>query len=249
MRVEKKINGYSLEICASSSYSAQVADSCGATRIELCQSLELGGTTPSYGLIKSILEKTKLGVYVLIRPRSGDFVYSKDELDEMKADIELCKNLGCSGVVIGALDKYGNVDVKKMGELISVAGSMTVVFHRAFDRCREPLENLQKIIDLGCKRVLTSGLKSTAYQGMDVIKELVDFSDGRIEIMPGAGVNEKNITELMHFTGAESVHSSAKVLSKSSMEYENPYFSEMNEDIIESDIKVVNELINALKKL
>lgn len=249
MRKENTINGYSLEICANSIASAKAADVGGATRIELCQSLELGGTTPSYGLIKSVMQHTNLGVYVLIRPRTGDFVYSVAELDEIRYDIELCQDLGCNGVVIGVLDVNGNVDMKSMESLVRIASDMQIVFHRAFDRCQDPFTSLEQIIQLGCQRILTSGLQSNAFEGRDLLRQLIDTAGSRLEIMPGAGVNTANIENILSHTGAKAIHSSAKKTLKSTMKYENPYFSEMNEDLWMTDQVVVEELVHILKKL
>lgn len=249
MRKENTINGYSLEICANSIASAKAADVGGATRIELCQSLELGGTTPSYGLIKSVMQHTNLGVYVLIRPRTGDFVYSSSELDEIRYDIALCQDLGCNGVVVGALDIEGHVDMDNMESLMRVAPDMQFIFHRAFDRCRDPFASLEQIIQLGCTRILTSGLRASAFEGRELLRELVDRAEGRIEIMPGAGVNTANIEEILNYTGAKAIHSSAKKILKSTMKYENPNFSEMNEDLWMTDQVIVEELVHILKKL
>lgn len=249
MRRENIINGYSLEICANSFVSAKAADLAGASRVELCQSLELGGTTPSYGLIKNVLEHTRLGVYTLIRPRTGDFVYNSSELDEIRYDIALCQDLGCDGVVIGVLDNEGRVDMKSMESLMRVAPDMPVVFHRAFDRCRDPFASLEQIIQLGCKRILTSGLHANAFEGRELLRELVDRAAGRIEIMPGAGVNTTNIKEILLSTGAKAIHSSAKKTVKSNMQFENPSFSEMNEDLWMTDQGIVEELVHILKKL
>lgn len=248
-RIEKKINGYELEICANSFFSAQAADRGGATRIELCQSLELGGTTPSYGLIKSVLKETQLGVYVLIRPRGGDFVFSEPEINEMIYDIELCKDMGASGVVVGALNPSGEVDKQVMSRFLQVTGNMKMVFHRAFDRCRDPYTSMEQIIDLGCVRVLTSGLQDTAFKGRTLLKDLIDKYGDKIEIMPGAGVNSENIKDILLQSGAKSIHSSAKIKVPTQMEYENPNFSEMNEDEIRSSQEDIEQLAALLKKL
>lgn len=248
-RRENKINGFALEICANSVSSAKAAEQGGATRIELCQSLELGGTTPSWGLLKNVLHETELGVHVLIRPRTGDFVYHADEVKEMIDDITQCKDLGASGVVIGALTTEGEVDIAIMEDLVKATGDMKLVFHRAFDRCKDPLSSVQQIIDLGFDRILTSGQESSAYAGRNLLKELVDGFGQEIEIMPGAGVNEENIEQIILSTGARSVHSSAKVIYPSAMVYENPNFSEMNEPEIRSDKEKVREMVEILKKL
>lgn len=248
-RREYKINGFGLEICANSIASAKAAEQGGATRIELCQSLELGGTTPSWGLLKNVLHETELGVHVLIRPRTGGFVYSPDEVKEMIDDIKQCKDLGASGVVVGALTVEGEVDTTVMKDLIKAAEGMTLVFHRAFDRCKDPLHSVRDIIDLGFDRILTSGQESSAYKGRELLKKLVDEFGKDIEIMPGAGVNEENLEQIIGSTGVRSIHSSAKAIYPSSMVYENPNFSEMNEPEIRSNEEKVRELVEILKKL
>ncbi|HLQ98835.1 MAG TPA: copper homeostasis protein CutC [Sphingobacterium sp.] len=249
-RIERKINEYELEICANSFCSAQAADRGGATRIELCQSLELGGTTPSYGLIKSVLKETQFGVYVLIRPRGGDFVFSDSEINEMIYDIELCKDMGASGVVVGALKPSGEIDKQVMNRFLKVTGNnMKMVFHRAFDRCRDPYTSMEQIIDLGCVRVLTSGLQDTAFKGRALLKRLIDKYGEEIEIMPGAGVNSGNVKDILLDSGAKSIHSSAKIELPTQMKYENPNFSEMNEDKIRSSQERIEQLVALLKKL
>ncbi|WP_293934763.1 copper homeostasis protein CutC [Sphingobacterium sp. UBA6645] len=247
--IEKSINGIHLEICANSLSSAKEAQLGGASRVELCQNLENGGTTPSYGQIKLVREALEIGVHVLIRPRAGDFLYSDDEFAEIKEDILYCKEAGCDGVVIGILTKDGGVDKVRMKELVDLAKPMCVVFHRAFDRCAEPLKSLEDIIELGCDRILTSGLKNSAWEGRELIKALVDKADGRIEIMPGAGVDESNVKAIIEFTGVRSVHSSAKVLEASKMVYNQTNVKGMDEDVISSSSERVAQIIEQIKSL
>jgi len=246
--MEKEINGYKLEICANSFYSAKQAQSAGASRIELCQNLENGGTTPSFGLIKLTRETLDIAVHVLIRPRSGDFVYNEEEFEEMKEDILICKSLNCNGVVLGILLPSGDVDKVRMQELVDLARPMEVVFHRAFDRCRDPKEALEDIIELGCNRILTSGQKNSAEDGIELIRELVEQAAGRIEIMPGAGVTFSNVKTILEKTGAKSVHASAKITQKSTMTFHNPALVGMDEDIFYSDEKKVAEIIEQIKR-
>lgn len=247
--IEKSINGIHLEICANSLSSAKEAQLGGASRVELCQNLENGGTTPSYGQIKLVREALEIGVHVLIRPRAGDFLYSDDEFAEIKEDILYCKEAGCDGVVIGILTKDGGVDKVRMQVLVDLAKPMCVVFHRAFDRCAEPLKSLEDIIELGCDRILTSGLKNSAWEGRELIKALVDKADGRIEIMPGAGIDESNVKAIIEFTGVRSVHSSAKVLEASKMVYNQTNVKGMDEDVISSSSERVAQIIEQIKSL
>ena len=246
---EVRINGVQLEICSNSIYSAKQAQAGGASRVELCQNLENGGTTPSYGQIRLTREALHIGVHVLIRPRSGDFLYTEDEFQEIVEDIRYCKEIGCDGVVIGILKKDGSVDKERMKILVEEAKPMCIVFHRAFDRCRDPKQALEDIIELGCDRILTSGLQNTAWQGRELLKELVEQAAGRIEIMPGSGVDASNVKDLLEFTKASSVHSSAKVVVKSKMEYRSESVTGMDEDEIFSSKEKVEQIVEQLKSL
>ena len=199
-----------LEICAGSLASAQAAQAGGAHRIELCQNLEQGGITPSYGLIQAVRAQLQIPVFVLIRPRPGGFVYDADELAIMRADIEMCRQLGCAGVVLGTLDAAGRVDMAACRSLMEVAGNLDVTFHRAFDACRNQAEALEDVIALGCQRLLTSGGQPTAEAGQSQLTALVQQAAGRIAIMPGAGVSVANIRTLASQTGAREFHTSAK---------------------------------------
>jgi len=247
--MEKEINGIKLEICANSIYSAEQAQAAGASRVELCQNLENGGTTPSYGQIKTTRDLLHIGVHVLIRPRAGDFLYNDQEYEEIKTDIQLCKELKCDGVVIGILDAAGQVDVSRMKELVKLAKPMTVVFHRAFDRCADPYKALEDIISLGCDRILTSGQKNTAEEGRALLRDLVELANGRIEIMPGSGVHAQNVMDILKYTQARSIHASAKTSVASEMLYHNDNLKGMDEDVIFSDRRKVEEIIEQIKSL
>jgi copper homeostasis protein len=199
-----------LEICAASLPSAVAAQAGGAHRIELCQNLEQGGITPSYGLIRQVLAEVSLPVFVLIRPRPGGFVYSAAELAIMRADIALCHDLGCAGVVLGALDTAGHVALAECQSLIEQAGPLRVTFHRAFDACANQSQALEDIISLGCQRILTSGGQPSAEAGQAQLAALVAQAAGRIQIMPGAGITAGNVQALAARTGAQEFHASAK---------------------------------------
>jgi copper homeostasis protein len=213
-----------LEVCANSVHSALAAQQGGAIRIELCDNLREGGTTPSYGQIKIVRELLKIQFYVLIRPRNGDFIYSDLEFEVMKLDIETCIEKGCDGIVIGILKADGSVDKERCAQLIKIAkaGGLGVTFHRAFDMCRDYFEALEDIIELGCDRILTSGGKSTAMEGASTIARLVSMAKGRIGIMPGSGINEYNIADLVRYSGTTEFHSSARSRIESEMQYRNP---------------------------
>lgn len=199
-----------LEICAGSVESAIAARDGGAQRIELCAALEVGGVTPSAGLIAEARKIEGVVLNVIIRPRGGDFLYNEYEAACMEQDIRTCKQLGVDGVVIGALTADGDIDTTLCKRLIAAADGMSVTFHRAFDMCRDPRKALEELISLGCDRVLTSGQAATAEAGVPLLKELVEQADGRIIIMPGCGVNRGNVASILESTGANEIHASAR---------------------------------------
>lgn len=213
---------YKLEICANSVTSCLEAQKGGAYRVELCAGIPEGGTTPSYGDIALARELLSIKLNVIIRPRGGDFLYSPLEHRIMLKDIEAARELGVDGVVIGCLTAEGEVDMPRNKELIDAAGSMSVTFHRAFDMCRDPFDSLEKIIALGCDRILTSGQVPKAEQGIPLLKELVDKAGERIIIMPGSGINERNIAKIAQESGAREFHLSAREAIESGMTYRNP---------------------------
>ena len=218
----------SIEVCAASVQSALNAQEGGAVRIELCSSLELGGITPSISTIQMARELLDIDVFVLIRPRPGDFCYSDLEFEIIKEDILACKNLvnknsdkKINGVVVGILKKDGQIDVERTKTLVELAAPMQVTFHRAFDRAVDPFLSLEKIIETGAHRILTSGQHANAFEGRFLLRELVEKANGRIGIMPGAGVNLGNISELAITTNAKEFHLSGKSIVKSAMIFEN----------------------------
>jgi copper homeostasis protein len=212
-----------LEVCANSVTSALAAQQGGATRVELCDNLREGGTTPSCGQIKTVRQLLSIEVYVLIRPRSGDFIYSDIEFEVMELDIKTCIEKGCDGIVIGILNADGTIDKQRCTQLVELAHSagLKVTFHRAFDVCRDYFEALEDIIEIGCDRILTSGGKSTAMEGANTIARLVSLAKGRIQIMPGSGINEYNIADLVRYSGATEFHASARSRVDSKMVYRN----------------------------
>ena len=198
-----------LEVCCADLQSVRAAKEGGAHRVELCQALGLDGLTPSAGMIESAVDMG-IPVQVLIRPREGDFVYSKDEVLCMQRDIRVAKQLGANGVVIGALKPDGSIDEETIRCLVGEAEGLSITFHRAFDVCKQPEEALEQIISLGCHRLLTSGQAPTAEQGIPLLKRLVEQSSGRIIIMPGAGVNPQNAHCILSETGAHEIHGSLR---------------------------------------
>jgi copper homeostasis protein len=210
---------YKIEICASNIQSALAAGEGGADRIELVDNLFEGGTTPSFATIKTVMEKLRIGVMVMIRPRGGDFCYSDLEFGIMKQDIEVCKDLGVNGVVFGILHRDGTVDVKRTRELVDLARPMEVTFHRAFDVTPDPFMALESIIDSGVHRMLTAGQKNTVPEGLGLIREVVDRAGDRIVIMPGSGIRESNIRSIRDTTGAREFHLTAREPVESVMTY------------------------------
>ncbi|MBS7290374.1 MAG: copper homeostasis protein CutC [Bacteroidales bacterium] len=200
---------YFREACCPSAEAAGIAAKNGASRVELCESLEIGGVTPSQKMMEQVLkENPGLCVNVLVRPRGGDFIFSEDEIQTMLKDIRLCKSLGVNGVVIGALRPDGGVDMACMRRLIEEARPLSITFHRAFDECSDVRDCLEDVIALGCDRLLTSGHEKNALEGRFTIAELVKQAAGRIIIMAGCGVRPSNINIIAESTKAEEYHSS-----------------------------------------
>lgn len=211
-----------LEIVANSVASALAAQEGGADRIELCENLGEGGCTPSYGTIATARERLRIPLYVLIRPRAGDFVYAEVERETMMRDIEACVRLGCDGVVIGALDTAGDVDIATCRELIAVAGTTGITFHRALDCARDRSAALESAIALGCERVLTSGGAADALEGAGGIAVLARQAGPRIGVMAGAGIRAGNVRALASLTGVTQFHASARSMRGSIAQGMNP---------------------------
>jgi len=235
-----------LEVAANSLASALAAQAGGAGRIELCTALELGGLTPSHGEIALVRERVALPLYVLIRPRAGDFLYSELELETMRRDVEACAALGCDGVVLGVLDADGNVDMVHCRALMDGAGRMGVTFHRAFDLARDQARALEDVIALGAERVLTSGGAASAPQGASRLRELVVQAGGRIVVMPGAGITPANAAGLAEATGAVEFHASAKRAHASRMGHVRGDALGMGDGEVRSDADEVRALMRAL---
>jgi copper homeostasis protein len=210
-----------LEICVDSVESAIRAQEGGAQRVELCDNLMEGGTTPSAGAIELARKHLTIALNVIIRPRGGDFYYSAIEYEIMRRDIEVAKQLGADGIVIGLLNPNGTIDKKRTKALIDLARPMSVTFHRAFDMTRDPFAALETLIELGADRVLTTGQEATVVEGMELIAELVQRAHQRIIVMPG-GAQEHNIARVVKTTGAQEFHMTAFSTVDSTMQYRNP---------------------------
>lgn len=234
-----------LEVIAFNIESCLIAQDNGADRIELCDNSNEGGTTPSYGLIKLARKHLKIPIFPIIRPRGGDFLYSQDEIEIIKADIEKCKEAGCNGVVFGVLHADGKINARTTKELVKLASPMEVTFHRAFDRTKDPYDAMEMIIDCGCKRILTSGLRPNVDHGKEILKSLNDKANNRIIIMPGSGLRSANMENIANFTGCVEFHSSARTIKKSEMNFVNEF---MNEDLDHAilDSLEVREMKNIL---
>jgi len=236
-----------LEIAANSLASAWAAQQGGASRVELCAALELGGVTPSSGTILRVRERLSIPLHVLVRPRGGDFVYSHDEHMTMLADIAHCAAAGCDGVVVGALNESGDVDVERCRELIAAAGGMLdLTFHRAIDVCRDPARALEEIIALGFHRVLSSGGAPSAVAGAANLRRMVEQASGRIAVMPGAGITAGNVAALLKETGAQEFHASAKRAQSSRMRHAPADALGMGGGEIRSEAGEVRRLADAL---
>ncbi|RIA89430.1 cutC copper transporter [Glomus cerebriforme] len=191
-----------------------------ASRVELCDNLIEGGTTPSSGMIAAVLERVKIPVMVMIRPRGGDFCYNEDEFRVMRLDIQHAKLLGAHGVVFGILNPDGSVDIDRVSKLVDFANPLKVTFHRAFDMTNDPFKALEDIISIGgIQRILTSGHDSTVLEGLDTIIKLVRQANGRITIMPGGGIRESNIERILSAIELKEMHVSASAVIPSVMEH------------------------------
>lgn len=212
---------YVFEVAVGSIESALIAQSAGANRIELCAGLAIGGITPSYGMIAIARERLDIPMNVIIRPRRGDFLYSDVEFDMMQRDIAYAKSLGVNGVVVGMLKADGTIDVDRVRVLIEQAKPLRVTFHRAFDMTVDPLQALDDLIALGVDTVLTSGQEASAEKGLSLITTLVKHAQGRVSIMPGAGIDPSNIRDIVTMSGANEFHFSGKGTVNSPMQYRN----------------------------
>ena len=249
---------YTLEICVDSVESAINAERGKATRLELCSNLIIGGTTPTKSLFEEVKKNVNIPINVLIRPRFGDFLYSDYEVNIIKNEIKMFKKLGVDGIVVGILTKNGEIDLDNMKKFIEVAQDIPITFHRAFDVCREPLKAFYQLQELGVQNILTSGQSQDCLRGKKLLKELVKISTknskNKTEILVGAGLNIKNIDEIVNFTGATNFHFSGKRIKQSSMEYRkenvNMGLKEFSEfEILETDQNLVREMADYLSKL
>jgi copper homeostasis protein len=195
-----------IEVCAANLAAAIAADKSGAERIELCQNIENGGTTPLHADIEYCIKNLKLKTNILVRPRTGNFVYSDAEFEIIKNDVLFCKNLGINAVVVGFLHDDFTVDIEKTADIVNLAHPMEVTFHRAFDICANWKSALEQIIQCGCTRILTSGQEHTAIEGAKTLQQIVKQACDRIIILAGSGITMENYRQLVKFTGVKEIH-------------------------------------------
>jgi copper homeostasis protein len=244
-----------VEACVNSVTSAIEAEKGGAHRVELCDNLYEGGTTPSAAAIQVTVQNIGIDLHVIIRPRGGDFLYSDFEFEVMKRDISFCKENGVKGVVLGILHENGSVDIERTSELVNAAAPMSVTFHRAFDMVNDPLQAIEDIISTGCHRILTSGLSNKAWDGRYMISNLVRAAHGRIIIMAGSGINNENAEMLVIFTGVKEIHTSARSTYPSKMKYhqKNIFMGGLTEIpeylISQTDSRKINLIIQSVSRL
>lgn len=245
-----------LEICANSVASAIVAQAGGAQRVELCDNINEGGTTPSFGAIQQARKELSIDLNIIIRPRGGDFLYSEREFEIMCNDIKIAKELGVDGIVCGCLLPNGSVDLVRTKQLVELSKPLKFTFHRAFDVTVDPFKSMEDIIECGCSRILTSGQQNKAIMGAELIKKLNIKANKRIIIMSGSGIDESNIEEIYHKTGAVEFHASLRKAVKSNMEYRKQGVSmgastiqnEFETLITDSErVKKTMEILNNLK--
>ncbi|XP_014281691.1 copper homeostasis protein cutC homolog isoform X2 [Halyomorpha halys] len=223
-----------MEVCIDNLESAINAERGGAIRLELCSALSDGGLTPSVGFLRIVKQKVKIPVFVMIRPRSGDFIYSEDEIEIMSEDMKILQENGADGFVFGITTSTGKIDIERCSKLMKLAGNHPVTFHRAFDTVKDPLESLEEIISLGFQRILTSGLQASASLGTSLLRQLIDVSKGRIIIMPGAGIKPDNLHFILKETNPVEFHGSAKAPKK---------------DYFISDENAVREMVTLFKSM
>ncbi|MBA4167038.1 MAG: copper homeostasis protein CutC [Chitinophagaceae bacterium] len=234
-----------LEVCAFTIQSCITAEKAGAARVELCDNPVEGGTTPSYGAIKQVRERISILLYPIIRPRSGNYYYSEEEYAILRKDIEICLELGCNGISVGAQTINAEIDTEMLKRIVEWAGPMGVTCNRVFDGTPDPFKALEDIISTGCERILTSGQKSAAPDAGALLGKLVKQAGDRIIIMPGAGVKSTNIKKLAEESGAKEFHSSARIIADNPLTYINSEVSDYGQVYV-VDEKEISSMIAEL---
>lgn len=210
-----------VEICLEDIESAIAAQQGGANRIELCDNLTVGGTTPSIGLISQTRKQLEIELQVIIRPRGGNFCYSDIEFNVMKEDIEAAKSVGVDGIVTGILNTDGTIDTSRTNSLVQIANPIPVTFHRAFDHTKDPFDSLELLVDIGVSRILSSGKAPSAIEGLSLLKQLQEKAKNRISIMAGGGINHENVQLIINQTQIQEIHAGS---SCTQPDYTKTYF-------------------------
>ena len=237
-----------LEVCAFNLQSSIIAEKVGAKRVELCENPADGGTTPSYGTIKQTREKIGISLYPIVRPRAGNYFFDDNEFAIIKQDILLCKELGCDGISTGISKLNGEIDTERLKRMVEWAYPMGVTCHRVFDATPDPVKALEDIITCGCERVLTSGQRPSAPEGINLLADLVQQANGRIIIMPGAGVRSSNIETLVNGTGATEYHTSARMKAPDPVTFRNPAILDATDWYIANE-EELRKIMEVLKKI
>lgn len=248
------MKNFKLEACVDSVESALAAAHGGANRLEICANLIIGGTTPSPHLFQEIKKHTSIRTHILIRPRFGDFCYTDYEFEIIKEEVKQFRELGADGIVIGILKPDGHLNIEQLKELKQLAGNMSMTLHRAFDVCVDPFQAMEQAIELGFDTILTSGQKNVCTEGTELLKQLVERSNGRIDIMVGSGVSANVIKEVYPLTKAKTYHMSGKITLDSAMQYRkngvNMGMNGMSEyEIWRTDEKNIKEAKQVLEQL
>ncbi len=237
-----------LEICCFNIQSAIIAEDSGANRVELCDNPVEGGTTPGFGTIKQVRDKIDIDLYPIIRPRAGNYFYDDDEFQIIKHDIDMCKQTRCDGISVGVQLISGEIDVSRMKRIVEWAYPLEVTCNRVFDAVPDPFKALEQLIDCGCGRILTSGQQTAAPQGAELLRRLVEQANGRIIIMPGAGVRSENIEELVQHTGASEYHTSARRLAENTVVFQNPLVADNGNVYVADEVEIKN-IIDRMSRL
>lgn len=236
-----------LEVCAFNIQSCLAAERAGANRVELCDNPVEGGTMPSYGTIRQVRERIAIDLYPIVRPRSGNYYYDKDEYQIIKYDIDMCRELGCNGISVGAQLVSGEIDKDWMKRIVEWAGPMGVTCNRAFDGTPDLFKALDDLMECGCERVLTSGGETAAPAAADILKKLVEQAGSRIIIMPGAGVKSSNLAALITQSGALQYHASARAVVANPLAYINTKINDYGSVYVSMESELA-KMVNILKE-
>ncbi len=238
-----------LEICIGDIDSAIIAAEAGADRLEVNSALSLGGLTPSYTMVETILRSVKIPFVVMIRPREGDFTYSPANFSLMQREAERMLEIGAAGIVFGMIDDHGAIDRRRVKRMVELADGRDTVFHRAFDLLHDPVGNMRILQDLGVTRILTSGCHATAWEGREILKQLIDLPDRTIGILPASGIRPENARQLIDFIGQTDIHASCSCPVTSPVQGLRQIPVLPNQSLSVTDATIVRKLISITKNL